>query len=410
MMLDLEDTLTVKRPSSIQFNEHLVANLAELQSAGRFKIEHSIASKQGREIKLQDGKKILNFCANNYLGLASNSDIADAAISAIEEFGYGLASVRFICGTQSQHALLEERMAHFLSMDNVILFPSCFDANTGFFEALFGEEDAVISDALNHASIIDGVRLCPAKRYRYANNDMQDLERCLRESENARFRVIVTDGVFSMDGVIADLASICDLADQYNALVYVDDSHGIGVLGKEGRGTTEACDVKGRVDVISGTFGKALGGAAGGFIASSNAITECLKQNSRPYLFSNNMPPNAVGAALKAIQLIESGNTSNTRLIENTRKLRANLVDLGFTVLGNEHPIIPVLIGDANTTNSFSENLYEQGLLVVPFSFPVVPRETARLRIQLSSLHTPKDIDRLTRAFRTIGQRLKLID
>lgn len=404
-MLDHGITLNTPRPCSVKLNEHLLTKLSE----GCFKIEHSIVSKQGREIVLQDGKCLINFCTNNYLGLASNSSIADAAKSAIDECGYGLASVRFICGTQSQHALLETKIAGFLSKENAILFPSCFDANTGFFEAILGEDDAVISDEFNHASIIDGIRLCSAKRFRYLNNDMQDLERCLRETENARFKLIVTDGVFSMDGVIAKLDAICDLADQYNALVFVDDSHGIGVLGKKARGTPEYCGVQGRVDVVSGTFGKALGGAAGGFVASSNEIIESLKQNSRPYLFSNNMPPSAVGATLKAIELIETNRVCSTHLLKNAETLRANLLNLGFEVLGDSHPIIPVLVGNANTTNTFAENLYEQGLLVVPFSFPVVPRDTARLRIQLSSLHTTDDIEHITTAFQETGRILKLI-
>lgn len=398
-------TLNVSRPCSVQFNEHLLTKL----SGGHSTIEHSIVSKQGREIVLQGGKCLINFCTNNYLGLASNSSIADAAKSAIDECGYGLASVRFICGTQSKHTLLESKIANFLSMENAILFPSCFDANTGFFEAILGEDDAVISDKFNHASIIDGVRLCSAKRFRYLNNDMQDLERCLRETENARFKLIVTDGVFSMDGVIAKLDAICDLADQYNALVFVDDSHGIGVLGKKARGTPEYFGVQNRVDVLSGTFGKALGGAAGGFVASSNEIIESLKQNSRPYLFSNNMPPSAVGATLKAIELIEANNDCNAHLLKNAKTLRANLLNLGFEVLGDGHPIIPVLVGNANTTNTFAENLYVRGLLVVPFSFPVVPRDTARLRIQLSSLHTTDDIERITTAFQETGRSLKLI-
>jgi len=342
---------------------------------------------------------VLNFCANNYLGLADDERLIDAAKRALDEWGYGLASVRFICGTQEQHLELERRVARFLGTDDAILYSSCFDANGGVFETLFGAEDAIISDALNHASIIDGIRLSKARRLRYANRDMADLERQLQAASDARFRVIVTDGVFSMDGYIAPLQEICDLAERYDALVFVDDSHAVGFVGEHGRGTPELCGVADRVDIYTGTFGKALGGASGGYVAARQAIVDLLRQRSRPYLFSNTLAPVIVAGTLTALDLIEGSDEARRRLVANAALFRELMDAAGFDLLPGEHPIVPVMFGDAALTARIAACMQELGVYVTAFSFPVVPRGEARIRVQLSAAHTEEEIRRCVEAF-----------
>jgi glycine C-acetyltransferase len=387
---------------------HLRGLLSQVERDGLRKQERIIHSSQSARIEV-GGQRVLNFCANNYLGLAGSEDLRDAAKAALDRYGYGMASVRFICGTQEEHKQLEERLSRFLGMEDTILYSSCFDANGGLFETLLGEEDAVISDALNHASIIDGIRLSKARRYRYANNNMPELEERLKEASDARFRLIATDGVFSMDGVIANLGGICDLADKYDALVMVDDSHAVGFIGEHGRGTPEYCGVEGRVDILTGTLGKALGGASGGYTAASGAVVEWLRQRSRPYLFSNTLMPAIAGASLKVLELIDEGGGLRRRLQDNAARFRAGMEKLGFKLAGADHPIIPVMIGDAALASQMADRLLERGIYVIGFSFPVVPKGQARIRTQMSAAHSADDIDQAIAAFGDVGRELGVI-
>ena len=352
---------------------------------------------------------MLNFCANNYLGLSNHPELIAAAKAALDGRGYGMSSVRFICGTQDIHRQLEDRVSSFLGMEDTVLYGSCFDANTGLFETLLGEDDAIISDALNHASIIDGVRLCKAKRLRYANNDMADLARQLGAARDCRFKLIATDGVFSMDGIIANLPAICDLAEQYGALVMVDDSHAVGFLGTAGRGTPEYCGVEGRIDILTGTLGKALGGASGGYTAASGTIVEWLRQRSRPYLFSNSIAPVIAATTLKVLDLLEGSGELRRRLAENSERFRAGMTAQGFGLAGGGHPIIPVMLGEAKLASAMAERLLDEGIYVTGFSFPVVPKGQTRIRTQMSAAHTPEQIDRALAAFAKIGRELSLI-
>ena len=392
-----------------KFLRHLDQEIDALRSAGLYKTERIITSRQSAEIEISTGASVLNFCANNYLGLADHPELIRAAKSALDRYGYGMASVRFICGTQEEHKTLEEKIAKFLGTEDAILYSSCFDANTGLFETLLDENDAIISDALNHASIIDGVRLSKARRYRYANNDMYDLESKLQESVGSRFRLIVTDGVFSMDGIIADLKGVCSLAQKYDAMVMVDDSHAVGFIGEFGRGTAEYCGVEGQIDIITGTLGKALGGASGGYTAASRKIVEWLRQRSRPYLFSNTLAPVITAASIKAFELIESGGNLRRKLKDNARHFRAGMSEIGFNLVPGEHPIIPVMLGDAKLTQQMATRLLDEEIYVVGFSFPVVPHGKARIRTQMSAAHSECDIDRAITAFAKVGSELRLI-
>ncbi len=394
---------------STAFLSHLSAELDGLKSAGLYKSERVITSTQAAEIAIADGSKVLNFCANNYLGLADSEELRDAAKAALDRYGYGMASVRFICGTQEEHKQLEAALSSFLGMEDTILYSSCFDANGGLFETLLGEEDAVISDALNHASIIDGVRLSKARRYRYANNDMADLEARLKEASDARFRLIATDGVFSMDGIIANLKGVCDLAEKYDAMVMVDDSHAVGFVGKHGRGSPEHCGVEGRVDIITGTLGKALGGASGGYTSGKREMVDWLRQRSRPYLFSNTLAPAIAGASLKVLDMIGKGDALREKLYANAERFRAGMSKLGFRLAGAGHPIIPVMLGDAALAQEMAQRLLGHGIYVIGFSFPVVPKGQARIRTQMSAAHSPADIDRAVTAFGTVGRELGVI-
>jgi len=380
------------------FKDHLQAELAGIEEAGLTKRERGIRGPQKAQI-VTGGTEVLNFCANNYLGLADDQRILDAAHRALDEWGYGLASVRFICGTQEQHLELEKRLAAFLGTDDAILYSSCFDANGGVFETLFSAEDAIVSDELNHASIIDGIRLSKARRLRYRNRDMADLEEQLKAAADARFRVIVTDGVFSMDGYIAPLREICDLAERYDALVFVDDSHAVGFVGESGRGTPELCGVSDRVDIYTGTFGKALGGASGGYVAAHRDIVALLRQRSRPYLFSNTLAPSIVAGTLTALDLVESSADMRSRLRENAELFRRRMAEEGFELLAGEHPIVPVMFGDAALTARIADEMQRQGVYVTAFSFPVVPRGHARIRVQLSAAHTQEQVERCVAAF-----------
>jgi glycine C-acetyltransferase len=373
--------------------DDLVGTLAEVREAGLYKSELEITTPQGAHVDVTGRGELLNLCANNYLGLANHPAIVEAAHEALDRWGYGMASVRFICGTQALHRELEERLSEFLGTDDTILFSSCFDANGGLFEALLGDEDAVISDQLNHASIIDGIRLCKARRLRYANGDMDELEARLEEAADARHRLIATDGVFSMDGYLAQLDRICELAERHDALVMVDDSHAVGVVGPGGRGTPEHHGVIERVDVVTGTLGKAIGGASGGYVSGRREIIDLLRQRSRPYLFSNSVAPPVVGASLRALELIEASADLRDRLRENTAHFRGRMTELGFDVLPGEHPIVPVMIGDEVTAAAFSARLVDLGVYAVSFSFPVVPRGTARIRTQMSAAHSIADLD-----------------
>jgi glycine C-acetyltransferase len=373
--------------------DDLVETLAEVRGAGLYKSELEITTPQGAHVGVTGRGELLNLCANNYLGLANHPAIVAAAHEALDRWGYGMASVRFICGTQALHRELEERLSEFLGTDDTILYSSCFDANGGLFEALLGEEDAVISDQLNHASIIDGIRLCKARRLRYANGDMDELEARLEESADARRRLIATDGVFSMDGYLAQLDRICELADRHDALVMVDDSHAVGVVGPGGRGTPEHHGVIERVDILTGTLGKAIGGASGGYVSGRREIVELLRQRSRPYLFSNSVAPPVVAASIRALELIETSAELRDRLRENTAHFRARMTELEFDVLPGEHPIVPVMIGDEVTAAAFSARLVDLGVYAVSFSFPVVPRGTARIRTQMSAAHSTADLD-----------------
>ncbi|GAB3082906.1 glycine C-acetyltransferase [Isoptericola nanjingensis] len=382
------------------FREHLAGQLAEIESAGLTKHERGIAGPQGARIRA-DGAELLNFCANNYLGLADDPRIVAAARHALDTWGYGLASVRFICGTQDQHRALEERLAGFLGTDDSILFSSCFDANGGVFETLFGADDAIVSDALNHASLIDGIRLSKAARFRYRNRDMADLEDQLRAARDggARHVVVVTDGVFSMDGYLAPLREICDLADRYSALVLVDDSHAVGFMGEHGRGTPELLGVADRVDILTGTFGKALGGASGGYVAAHQEIVDLLRQRARPYLFSNTLAPTIVAGTLTALDLVEGSGDLRARLTENAALFRRLMTEAGFDLLPGEHPIVPVMFGDAVLAARVAAAMGERGVYVTAFSFPVVPRGEARIRVQLSAAHTPEQVRACVDAF-----------
>ena len=388
--------------------DRLDDSLADLRTAGLFKQERVLESPQGAHVSVA-GQALINLCANNYLGLADHPAIVAAAHEAVDTYGYGMASVRFICGTQTPHRQLEQRLSEFLGMQDTILFPSCFDANGGLFETLLDEHDAVISDSLNHASIIDGIRLSKAARYRYDNNDMADLERCLIEASGARTRLIATDGVFSMDGVIADLAGICDLADRYGALVMVDDSHATGFIGSGGRGTHEHCGVLGRVDILTGTLGKALGGASGGYVSSSSTIVSWLRQRARPYLFSNSVPPIVAAVTLRVLDLIEGGDSLRRQVNDNASYFRAGLRAAGLTLTPGEHPIIPVMIGDAALATQMADRLLQFGIYVIGFSYPVVPMGKARIRTQMSAALTRDDLDVAIAAFSTVAGELGLV-
>ena len=387
----------------------LAARTGALRAEGLFKAERLLSSPQGAHITLADGREVLNLCANDYLGLADHPAIVQAAHEALDEYGYGMASVRFICGTHQIHRRLEQRLSRFLETDDTILYSSCFDANGGLFEAILDETDVVISDSLVHASIIDGIRLCRAQRLRYANNDMADLERCLEESSGARRRLIATDGVFSMDGVVADLTRICDLADAHDALVMVDDSHAVGVLGAHGRGTPELREVTGRIDILTGTLGKALGGASGGYTSGRREIVEWLRQRSRPYLFSNSLAPMIVATTLAALDLLEASDDLRDRLRHNSVRFRSALSSAGFVLSGADHPIVPVMLGDARLAGAMAERLLDHGVHVVAFSHPVVPQGLARIRTQLSAAHTDDDIDRAVAAFVAVGRELGVL-
>lgn len=391
------------------FLKYIEKQLKSVKEEGLYKEERVITSPQSAEISVAGGQKVLNFCANNYLGLADHPRLIEAAKKCLDQYGFGMASVRFICGTQTLHKEVESKISSFLKTEDTILYPSCFDANGGLFETLLGPEDAIISDSLNHASIIDGVRLCKAKRFRYANNDMADLEAKLKEAQDARFRIIATDGVFSMDGIIADLKSICDLADRYNALVMVDDCHATGFIGKNGRGTPEYCGVEGRIDLITGTLGKALGGASGGYTSGHKVIVEWLRQRSRPYLFSNAVAPAILGASVEVLNMLEeSGNLRDT-LRENSAYFREKMTALGFDLVPGEHPIIPVMLGDATLAQEFARRMLERGVYVIGFSYPVVPKGKARIRTQMSAAHTREHLDRAIEAFAQVGQELNVI-
>jgi len=390
------------------FIERLRADLAGLREQGLYKSERVLAGPQGGVVRTGD-RDVINLCANNYLGLANHPAMREAAHRSVDRFGYGMASVRFICGTQSVHKQLEESISRFLGTEDTILYSSCFDANGGLFETLLDERDAIISDALNHASIIDGIRLCKAERHRYANNDMTELENGLKAAAKARTRLIATDGVFSMDGTIANLRGICELADRYDALVMVDDSHATGFMGATGRGTPEHCGVASRIDIITSTLGKALGGGSGGFIASRKEVVEWLRQRSRPYLFSNSIPPVVAGVSLRVLDLLEHSPEARTQLFENTRHFRAGLEKAGFTLRPGEHPIIPVMLGDAALAGRMADLLLERGVYVIGFSFPVVPRGQARIRTQMSAALTREQLDRALEAFTAVGRELGVI-
>lgn len=391
------------------FLEKLARDLDELKNQGLYKEEREIASPQGGEITLASGKKVLNFCSNNYLGLADNKALIEAATKSFTAYGFGLSSVRFICGTQTLHHQLEKNLSEFLETQETILYSSCFDANAGLFETLLDAEDAIISDSLNHASIIDGIRLCKAQRFRYSNNDMADLESKLKEASQCKTKLIATDGVFSMDGIIANLAAICDLADRYEALVMVDDCHATGLLGKHGKGSIEYCGVLGRVDILTGTLGKALGGASGGYTSGRKEIIDWLRQRSRPYLFSNTLAPSLVAAGLEALSLVKTGEALREKLRENSSYFRHKMTALGFNLLPGEHPIIPVMLGDARLAQNFSKRLLERGIYTVGFAYPVVPQGKARIRTQMSAAHSKEEIDRAATAFEAVGKELGVI-
>jgi glycine C-acetyltransferase len=389
--------------------QNLAKQTEELKESGLYKAERVITSPQQAVIRLQDGREVINLCANNYLGLSNSPELVKAAQSAVKDHGFGMSSVRFICGTQDVHKELEKRLSHFLGMEDTILYSSCFDANGGLFETILSEEDGVISDALNHASIIDGIRLCKAKRFRYHNNDMQDLEAKLKEAKDCRYRLIATDGVFSMDGIIANLSKICDLADKYDALVMVDDSHATGFMGEKGRGTHEECDVMKRVDILTGTLGKALGGASGGYTAARREIIEWLRQRSRPYLFSNSLAPVIATTSLKVLDIVESSDHLRKKLRQNSHHFRSKMEKLGFRLVPGSHPIIPVMLGDAKVASEMAKLLLDEGLYVISFSYPVVPKDQARIRTQMSAGHDISHLDKAIEAFEKIGKRLKVI-
>ncbi len=390
------------------FKHQLKKDLLKIQQEGLYKNERIIMNPQGASVCVSTGEEVLNFCANNYLGLSSNAEVVQAAKDTLDTHGYGMSSVRFICGTQDIHKNLEAKISDFLSMEDTILYAAAFDANGGVFEPLFGKEDAIISDSLNHASIIDGVRLCKAVRYRYSNNNMIDLEQQLIKSQEQRNRIIVTDGVFSMDGYIAKLDQICDLAEKYNALVMVDDSHATGFIGKRGRGTHEYCNVIGRVDIITSTLGKALGGAMGGFTSGKKEIIDMLRQRSRPYLFSNSLAPSIVGAAIKVIDLLSESTYLRDKLEKNTSYFRLHMKEAGFDIKEGSHPIVPVMLYDAKLAQLMSEKLLNEGIYVIGFFYPVVPKKQARIRVQISATHTIKQLDKVINAFIKVAKELNL--
>lgn len=393
------------------FIEHIQTEIDGVKEAGLYKHERAIVSSQSAKVEVLSGGSVLNFCANNYLGLANDAQLIEAAKKGLDSHGFGMASVRFICGTQNIHQQLEARLSDYLGMEDTILYSSCFDANAGLFETLLGVEDAIISDALNHASIIDGVRLCKAKRFRYANNDMAELEAQLIAASDAgaRFKLIATDGVFSMDGVIANLTRICDLADKYDAMVMVDDSHAVGFIGDNGRGSHEYCNVMGRVDILTGTLGKALGGASGGYTSAKKEVVEWLRQRSRPYLFSNSLAPAIVSATIKVLELVANGHQLRSVLNRNSVRFRQRMSDAGFTLGGADHAIIPVMLGDAKVASEMATRMLERGVYVVGFSFPVVPKGQARIRTQMSAAHTLEQVDFAVDAFIDVGKEIGII-
>lgn len=393
------------------FYQHLSDQIEQVKQDGLYKSERIITSAQKADIDVRNGGHVLNFCANNYLGLANNDELISAAKQGLNEHGFGMASVRFICGTQDIHKELEQKISQFLGMEDTILYPSCFDANGGLFETIMGPEDAIISDALNHASIIDGIRLCKAKRYRYANNDMAALEDQLKQADadGARFKLIATDGVFSMDGVIADLKGVCDLAERYDAMVMVDDCHATGFVGAQGRGSHEYNDVMGRVDIITGTLGKALGGASGGYTSGKKHVVEWLRQRSRPYLFSNSVAPPIVAASIKVFDMMSNGDELRERLNRNAVHFRQRMQQAGFTLCGKDHAIIPVMLGDAKLASEMADKMLQRGIYIVGFSFPVVPKGQARIRTQMSAAHSIEQVDQAIDAFIEVGKELGVI-
>ncbi len=376
-----------------KMKSHIDKELQQINESGLYKDERIIVSPQNAFIKIQSGQKVLNLCANNYLGLSDHPDVVQAAKDSYDKWGYGLSSVRFICGTQEIHKQLEKKISEFLGTEDTILYSCCFDANTGLFETLLTAEDAIISDQLNHASIIDGIRLCKAQRMRFDNSNMHDLEDKLKQSQTSRFRMIATDGVFSMDGTIAKLAEICELAEKYDALVMVDDSHAVGILGKRGRGVHEHCDVMGRIDIITGTLGKALGGASGGYTSGRKEIIELLRQRSRPYLFSNTLAPAITAASIKVIEILSESTELREKLMDNTKYFRQQISKLGLEIKEGEHPIVPIMLGDAVLAQKMAEKLLEKGIYVIGFSYPVVPKGAARIRTQMSAAHSKEDLD-----------------
>ncbi|MFL2691308.1 MAG: glycine C-acetyltransferase [Gammaproteobacteria bacterium] len=394
---------------SKSFYSSIDSEVKSIKSSGFFKEERLIASPQKTKVTLKDGSSVLNFCANDYLGLANNQDVIDAAKSSLDQDGYGMASVRFICGTNDVHRQLEHELSNFLGFEDCILYVACFDANGGIFEPLFNSEDAIISDSLNHASIIDGIRLCKAKRFRYEHSNMLSLEEQLEKSQSAINRVIVTDGVFSMDGSYANLPEIVKLAEKYNALIMVDDCHATGFVGSSGKGTAEHFGLEGKIDFLTGTLGKALGGASGGFICAKNNVVELLKQKSRPYLFSNALSPSIVKASLKALDIVKIQPDRRHRIYENTKYFRTKMKSLGFNIIGDQHPITPVMLGDANIAQQMSRELLENGIYAVSFSFPVVPEGKARIRLQINSEHTKDELDKAIQVFEKVGKKLKVI-
>lgn len=393
------------------FYSHLTEQITQVKEDGLYKAERVITTAQQAKIAVTSGEQVVNFCANNYLGLANHPSLIEAAKNGLDQHGFGMASVRFICGTQDIHKQLEQGISNFLGMEDTILYSSCFDANAGLFETLLGPEDAIISDALNHASIIDGVRLCKAKRFRYANNDMAALEQSLIEADAAgvRFKLIATDGVFSMDGVIANLKGVCDLADKYNAMVMVDDSHAVGFVGEQGRGSHEYCQVMNRVDIITGTLGKAMGGASGGYTSAKKEVVDWLRQRSRPYLFSNSLAPAIVNASLKVLELLADGDALRKTLKDNAAYFRTSMEAAGFTCAGADHAIVPVMLGDAKVASEMADRLLAEGIYVIGFSFPVVPKGQARIRTQISAAHSKAQLDHAIEAFIRIGKEMAVI-
>ena len=392
-----------------KIKQHLINELEQIRSSGLFKDERIIAGRQGARVQLADGSQVINLCANNYLGLAGTQELVDASKEGLEQWGYGLSSVRFICGTQALHKQLEQKVSQFLGTDDTILYSSCFDANAGLFETLLGPEDAVISDELNHASIIDGIRLCKARRYRYKNNDMADLEAKLNEAQDARFRLIATDGSFSMDGIVADLKGICDLAERYDALVMVDDSHSTGFIGTTGRGTPEYHGVIDHVDIITSTFGKALGGASGGFTSGRKEIIDMLRQRSRPYLFSNTLAPGIAAAVFKALETLSASTELRDRLERNTTYFREGMIKAGFKINPGDHPIVPIMLGDAKVAVEMADRMLKEGVYVIAFSYPVVPKDKARIRVQISAALTIAELDAAIAAFTKVSKKLGII-